>query len=507
VNKNISKKLAKRKEKISKKLNKRGWIEQSAPMLKASNIQYEIDGRLQGIAPGGIGLIHMLAKKSGLLKEIDKELELLKRHLPYHESDHIANMAYNVFAGGTCLQDIELLRNNEARLNALEAKIIPEPTTAGDFLRRFSPEDIVTLLDVKNTIRKKIWEKQPQNFKESAIINIDGAISETTGECKQGMDISYQGMDISYNGKWGYAPLVVSLEKTREPLYIINRSGNAPSHLDSARWVDKALDLLEGSFKKLYVRGDTDFSLTTNFDKWDQRCSFIFGMDARSNLVKQANGLSESDWEVFEKQTQSIKTGPRKRPENVKLQVVKNRKFKRLETACENIAEFEYKPGKCRKPYRMIVLRKTINEYRGERLLFDDIRYFFYITNDWKKSARHLVDFYRKRADHENDIDQLKYSVRAMDNPSDSLNANWAYMVIASLAWDLKAWYGMLMPYRALGLSIIRMEFKRFIHTVINIPCLILRSGRAIKYRIIGYNNRVSSMFKYFDFMKTVWVT
>ena len=218
MNKNISKKLAKRKKKISKILNKRDWDEQPAPMFKASNIQYEIDGRLQGIAPGGIGLIHMLAKKTGLLKEIDKDLELLKRHLPYHESDHVANMAYNILAGGTCLQDIELLRNNEAWLNALGAEVIPDPTTAGDFLRRFSIEDIITLLDIKNTIRKKVWEKQPENFKKEAIINIDGTISETTGECKQGID-------ISYNGKWGYAPLVVSLEKTREPLYIINRSG------------------------------------------------------------------------------------------------------------------------------------------------------------------------------------------------------------------------------------------------------------------------------------------
>ena len=117
-------------------------------------------------------------------------------------------------------------------------------------------------------------------------------------------------MDISYNGKRGYAPLIVSLEKTREPLYIINRSGNAPSHLNSAGWVDKSLDLLEGTFKKLYVRGDTDFSLTSNFDKWDQRCTFVFGMDARSNLIKLAGGLSE--WEIFEKQPQAIKTIPRK---------------------------------------------------------------------------------------------------------------------------------------------------------------------------------------------------
>ena len=196
MKKNMAKKLAKRKQKISKKLKKRNWTEQAAPMFKASNIQYEIDGRLQGVSNGGIGLIHTLAKKTGLLKEIDNQLEILKRHLPYHESDHVANIAYNILASGTCLQDIELLRND-------------------------------------------------------------------------------------------------------------------------------------------------------------------------------------------------------------------------------------------------------------------------------------------------------------MDNPSDSLNANWAYMVIASLAWDLKAWYGMLMPYRALGLSIIRMEFKRFIQTFIKIPCLILKSGSAIKYRIIGYNNRLKSILNH----------
>ncbi len=289
-------------------------------MFKASNIHYEFDGRRQGISHGGIGLIHMIAQKTGLLKEIDDQLELLKRHLPYHESDHVANIAYNILAGGACLQDIELLRNDNAWLNALDAEVIPDPTTAGDFLRRFSQEDIICLMNVKNTIRKKIWKEQPRNFKKEAIINIDGTISETFGKCKQGMD-------ISYNGKWGYAPLVVSLEKTREPLYIINRSGNCPSHLDSAQWVDKALDLVEGAFNKISVRGDTDFSLSKNFDKWDQRCSFIFGMDARKNLKNIADGIPESDWQILEKQPRDIKTRARKRPENVKAQVVIKRRF------------------------------------------------------------------------------------------------------------------------------------------------------------------------------------
>ena len=492
---NISKKLTKRKRKINNRLKKRNWAEQLGPMLSASNLHYEFDGRQQGIAQGGIGLIHLLANKTGLLKQIDDGLELLMRHLPYHESDHIANIAYNLLAGGTCLQDIEQQRNDSAWLDALGAKIIPDPTTAGDFLRRFNRQDIIDLMEIKNRTRQQIWAKQPAGFKKEAVINIDGTITETCGKCKQGMD-------ISYNGIWGYAPLIISLSKTREPLYVVNRSGNAPSHLGSAQWIDRTLDLVSGSFKKLFLRGDTDFSLTSHFDKWDKRCTFIFGMDARKNLIKMAGQVPESEWHLFEKKPGKVKTRNRQRPENVKAQVVKKRKFKNLKTVREHIAEFEYTPGKCRKPYRMIVLRKTINVLKGERLLFDDIRYFFYITNDARKTMEQLVQFYRNRADHENDIEQLKTGVNALKNPSDSLLSNWAYMVIASLAWDLKAWYGLLIPYRALGNQIIRMEFKRFIHQFMRIPCVIIKTGRAIKYRFIGYNDQLKHMFSFFDCMK-----
>ena len=495
MNKNISKNLAKRKKKISKRTKKRNWTEQLQPMMKASNIHYEIDGRHQGISHGGIGLIHLLAKKTGLLKSIDNELELLKRHLPYHESDHVVKMAYNLLAGGTCLQDIELLRNDSAWLDALGARIIPDPTTAGDFLRRFNEQDVMDLMEIKNTIRRKIWEKQSNNFKKEAVINIDGTISETYGKCKQGMD-------ISYNGIWGYAPLIISLAKTREPLYMVNRPGNAPSHLDCAQWLDKTLDLVSDSFEKVFIRGDTDFSLTGNFDKWDNRCTFLFGMDARQNLVKRAGQIPESEWQLFEKKTRKIKTESRKRPENVKAQMVKKRKFKSLQTECEHVAQFDYKPGKCEKSYRMIVLKKTIKVVKGECRLFDDVRYFFYITNDTNKSIKELVEFYRKRADHENDIEQMKNGISTLNNPSDSLVSNWAYMVIASLAWDLKAWYGQMLPYRVLGNKVLRMEFKRFVHNFIRIPCLIIRSGRKIRYRFIGYNDQLKHIFNLFSRMK-----
>jgi hypothetical protein len=497
VNSTIDKKLARRKRKITKRTARRNWSDRLHPMLASGNIHYDVDGRRQATAYGGIGSIHQVAIGTGLVDEIDRRLHLLKRHLPYHESDHVLNLAFNHLAGGTCLQDIDLLRNDEAWLNALGAGIIPDPTTAGDFLRRFDQQAILELMEAKNNVRQNIWRSQPASFLAQAIINVDGTICPTCGQCKQGMD-------ISYDGQWGYHPLIVSLANTREPLYIVNRPGNAPSHLQSAQWIDRSLDLVGRCFKDVQLRGDTDFSLTANFDRWDERCTFIFGMDAHKNLVKMAAEVAEAQWEPLEKSPgYRVKTHPRRRPENVKAQVVRRRQFKKVRTEREHVVHLTYQPGKCHKSYRLIILRKTLKVVRGEMDLFDEVRYFFYITNDWKRSTAEMVAFYRDRSDHENDIEQLKSGVRALVPASDTLVSNWALMVAVSLAWDLKAWCGLLMPYRQLGLSILRMEFKRFIRQFVHIPCLIIRTGRRLCYRLLGYNDQVKHVIKLCAKMRT----
>ena len=197
-----------------------------------------------------------------------------------------------------------------------------------------------------------------------------------------------------------------------------------------------------------------------------------------------------------------ISDNPRRKTDNIKREVVINREYKRIETVAEDIAEISYQPGKCEKPYRLIILRKTQDVLKGTRYLFDEFRYFFYITNDWRRSSEELIRFYRKRSDHENDIDQLKNGVKALSPISDTLVSNWALMTIASMAWDLKAWFGLLLPYRPLGLSIVRMEFKRFLNTFVRIPCLIIRTGRRLCYRIVGYNDKLQHVIKFNHMIK-----
>jgi len=493
VKKKYHKTIEKNRQSLKKRLKRKNYWNQPEPMIKDLNIEYQVAERTRAIGYGGIGAIHKLVCKVGLDRAINESLNLLKAHLPYHESDHVLNIAYNVMSGGTCLEDIERLRHDESYLNGLGAERIPDPTTAGDFLRRFGPEDLLSLQEAINEIRKKVWAKKEKSFLAEGIIDVDGTIAGTTGECKGGMDMSYKGI-------WGYAPLLVTLANTKEVLYLVNRPGNKTSADGAAEWIDRAIELVAGEFAKVWVRGDTDFSQTKNFDRWDERINFVFGYDSKPDLVEIANGLPEKAWKRLKRPARyEVKTEERERPENVKERVVKEREYKNIRLKSEDVAEFTYQPGACTKEYRMVVVRKNLSVEKGEVRLFDEVRYFFYITNDWEKTKEEIVFFANDRCNQENVIGQLKSGVGAMRMPSSDLNSNWAYMVTASLAWNLKAWYGLLTTDKAKGEAIVQMEFKRFLLSFVQIPCQIVKTGRRIVYRILAYSAEIKTFLKTFE--------
>ena len=458
-------------------------------MLKASNIHYEMSERVGAINCGGIGAIHLMVQRTGLVEDLDKELHLLKVHLPYHESDHVLNVAYNLLAGGQRLGDIELRRQDEGFMNGLGAERIPDPTTEGDFTRRFSPEDITVLQECINRARLAVWKVQPEGFLKEAFVDVDGTIAGTYGECKQGMDISYKGI-------WGYAPLVVSLANTKEVLFVVNRPGNAPSQSGSVEWIDRAVALVKQVAGSVTIRGDTDFSHTQQLDRWDgEGTQFILGIDAHPKLVGLAEALGTLAWKPFEREPKyEILTEPRPKAFRYKEQVVVEREFDNKKLVGEALAEIEYRPHQCRKTYRVIILRKNISVQKGERALFDEVRYFFYITNRKDKPEK-IVGLANGRCDQENVIEQLKNGVNAMRMPVDNLVSNWAYMVMAALAWNLKAWYGLLVPNRERGSELVKMEFRRFLHTILLLPCQIVRTARKVIYRILGYNHWLPDFF------------
>jgi hypothetical protein len=489
VNRTYRKILRNRKQRIERRLRPKSWPEQPRPMLKASNIHYEMGERTAAMNCGGIGAIHLMVQRLGLVEDIDQNLQLLKVHLPYHESDHVLNLTYNLITGGQRMEDIELHRQDEVFLNGLGAERIPDPTTAGDFTRRFEVDDIVALEECINRARLAVWKVQPEGFLQEAFVDVDATVARTYGECKEGMDISYKGI-------WGYAPLIVSLANTKEVLYLVNRPGSSTSHTGSVEWIDRAVDLVSQVAGSVTIRGDTDFTHTEQLDRWhDAGHKFILGMDAHPKVVRLAEALEKQAWTPLERLAKyDILTEPRPKAFRYKEQVVVERQFKNKKLMGEDLAELEYQPLKCGRKYRLIILRKNISVQQGEKALFDEVRYFFYITNRQDKAEK-IVALANGRCDQENVIEQLKNGVNAMRMPVNDLVSNWAYMAMAALAWNLKAWYGLLMPNRERGLELVRMEFRRFLNAIILLPCQIVRTARRVIYRILSYNSWLTDFF------------
>jgi hypothetical protein len=487
--------LNQRKENLTKRLERKQWPEQEKPLMRAQNIHYEMAEKVRAIECGGIGAFHLLACNSGLVEALNDRVHLLKRHLPYHESDHVLNIAYNTLTGGTCLEDIELRRNDETFMDGLGAERIPDPTTAGDFTRRFSAGDVVELMEAINSIRPKLWKKRlPRRERKEAILDIDGTHARTWGECKEGIGLSYE-------GEWGYHPLLISLANTSEPLYLVNRSGNCVSHDGAVPWIDRAIALVRSSFKRVCLRGDTDFALTGHFDRWSEEgVGFAFGVDAMPNLIKIAEGLEDKRWKVLRRREKRSLSGQRRqRPRRFKEEIVVERGYRNLRLQREHVAEFSYRPTKCKRSYRMIVLRKTLSVEEGQMRLWDEVRYFFYITNRTDLSTAEVVWFCNERCNQENLIEQLKNGLKALRMPVDNLVSNWSYMLMAALAWTLKAWFALLVRRREHRDQLLAMEFRSFLHGLIRIPVQIITGGRRIIYRILGYTQWTPTFLATFD--------
>ena len=492
MNAKVRRRLRNCKRRIRHRLRPKQWPEQHRRLFRDRNIHYELGDKTQGLHAGGLGALQLLVQRLGLADAIDRNLHLLKRHLPYFESDHVLNLAYNLLAGGRCLQDLELLRGNETYLDVLGTPRIPDPTTAGDFLRRFRAADIDALQRALNDTRVQVWQRQPAAFREHAVIDADGTLVGTTGACKQGMDLSYKGL-------WGYHPLLVSLANTQEPLFVVNRPASRPSYEGAADYLDRAADLCRrAGFRKVSFRGDTDFTQAAHLDRWDAAgIRFVFGLDAQPNLVALAQQLPERVWQELPRPARyEVATAPRQRPADVKQEVVVRKGYADLRLVGEQVAEFNYRPGACRQDYLVVVLRKRlVLEKRGQEV-GEETRYFFYITNEWAWERPAVVSFANGRGNQENLIEQTKNGVRALHAPVNTLEANGAYMVIAALAWSLKAWLALVQPRSADRQGLLRMEFKKFLQEVVLLPCQVVRAGRRLLYRLLQWNPWVEVLFR-----------
>ena len=163
----------------------------------------------------------------------------------------------------------------------------------------------------------------------------------------------------------------------------------------------------------------------------------------------------------------------------------------------------------------MIIVRKNISREKGERRLFDEIRYFFYLTNDYVSTPEQIVCGAKyganHRCDQENLLAQLHGGCHALHAPVDNLESNWAYMVMTALAWNLKAWAALSLPetpgrwrtkYRAEKLWLMGLEFKTFINALVAIPCQLIRQARGLIFRVLAYHPHQATFFRLVDALR-----
>lgn len=500
MNTRLRQQLLRRKRRLEGRIDKSTGFGESR--IRCGKVRYELAEKQQAVACGGLGLILRMAKQLKLREHLNRAAPVFRLYAPYDETDHILNIALNLLSGGTCLDHLEYRRTDEAYLDALGSQRIPDPTTAGDFCRRFGSHQILQVMQAINKVRQSVWRQQPDSFFEQATIEADGSMVETRGEKKQGLGINHK-------GAWGYHPLIISLAETQEVLYLQNRSGNRPSHENAAFFLDLAIDQCrKAGFRKIVLRGDTDFSQTEHLDGWhDQGVKFVFGYDATPNLKERADSLDKSQWKALHREP-SAASHPRARRENFKEQIVVANEYKNLVLVKESYAEFDYQPTRCSRSFRMIVVRKEIQCSRGQQRLFDDdqVRYFFYITNETEEalSAREVIRGANQRCAQENTISQLK-ACHCLTAPLNDLNSNWAYMVFASLAWTLKQWSGMLIRVKGnpsqrakpsqLRNRVLRMEFATWLNSLMLIPAQVIRSARQTTFRILSYRPTLDCLF------------
>ena len=499
----IRNRLQSRQRRVARRIDKANWNGQS-PMLITPAVQLELADRTQAVSAGGMGTVQQLVRQLGVADSINRQCPIFRFHLPYSEADHVLNIAFNLLAGGSCLEHLELRRNDEAYLDALAAQRIPDPTTAGDFCRRFSKLDVFALQEAFHEPRLKAWRQQPDAFFDQAVIEADGTMVETCGDKKQGIGMNYK-------GQWGYHPLVVTLANTREVLYLANRPGNRPSHENAAVYFDRSIALCRrAGFRRVLLRGDTDFSQTTQLDRWDtDGVEFVFGMDAMPNLVELAENLSDSAWQELKRKSKTPHQTqqPRAKRPNFKEQFVIEKEYKNKRLEKEFVAEFDYQPVACDRKYRMVVLKKEVSVSKGQLKLFDESPYFFYVTNLPKKAspARAIVRQSNDRCDQENIIAQLK-DMGALSAPLHDLVSNEAYMVMTTLAWNLKSWLGLSIAETGPPVAkekrqadkhrVIRMDFRTFCQSLIQIPTQIVNSGRRLIYRLLTWTPSVETLFR-----------
>ena len=451
----------------------------SGPVLRHPKLHVS-EERGEATAYGGLSLAATLVRSLGVQRALNEALSLLQSHRPFTESDHVLTHVYNLFVGGTCLEDIGHLQASEPIRRMLGAVRIPDPTTAGDFLRRFDEQSLGALDGAIDAGQEAVWRRRYGRKKaDRAIVDLDSHVHPVYGDQKQGADFSYK-------GPLAYHPLVISLAETQECLRLINRPGNTPSAEGAEKHLDELFPMLLRRFRHVVVRGDSAFCNQKVFDTCEShgQC-FAVVSPTQQNFEALADALPESAWKPYRGPGERAHRTPplaqrRKRRPNLRRRLARQRGKYDLRLERQWVAEIPYRPQRSQTTYRLVIRRQRIEEHHQGQL-FELWRYRYVMTNlPPSTSTREAVDLTYQRCDQENVIEQLQHGISGMRMPTGGLISNAAYLTCARLAHNLKAWLAQL----ALPRETMRWEWKRFRHAFVYVAARVLRQSRQIHVRL-----------------------
>ncbi len=425
---------------------------------------------------GGLSLAASLVRSLGIAKDLNRDLSLLSAHRPFHESDHVLTHVYNLYAGGTCIEDIADLQTSEPVRRILGANRVPDPTTAGDFLRRFDAGSLRSLDRVIDQAQEKVWKRRYGKGKaERAIVDLDSCVRPVYGDQKEGTDFTYK-------GSFGYHPLVISLAGTLECLRLVNRSGNEASAAGSEDHLRELFPMLGRHFKQVIVRGDSAFAKQAIFDACEESGhSFAIVSSQQQNFASLFEALPGEAWKPYRQREKNEVPARkrRKRGRNRRQERARARNKRDLQLKKQWIAEIPYRPERSDRTYRLIARYQEIEEHEQGHL-FMLTRFRFILSNlPSSVSAEKVMDLTYQRCDQENLIEQLQSGVTALRMPTGGMFSNAAFMTCARLAHNLKPWLAQL----ALPQETMRWEWKRFRRAFVYCAARVVHTARQTHVR------------------------
>jgi hypothetical protein len=439
------------------------------------------EDRRANVTPfGGLSLVVEFFRRFRVAQRIDAQVKVLKVHNPFYESDHVLAQACSLFVGGTCLEDVAILQHDEAAKRLLGACRLPDPTTAGDFLRRFdrneAPEALRQLRTSVDEVQDAVWRKLSRKKRKLATVDLDGKVKEFYATQKEGAD-------FSHNGKWSYHPLMASLAQTGECLAVRNRPGNFRSSEGAADLLEELLPRIEPRFRTILVRGDSDFDRADVRRVVEEHGAF-FAFVARETGPRPtiAANIDECGWLPFSnpKRRPRPPVPPRKKKRNRRRRTARRRGYKELRQTRQWMTEVPCTPKGSDTPCRLIIRRQLIEERKGQQLLFSTYRFHYVLTNlpdDFAPSD--VIDITYQRCDQENLIEQMGSGLAMWRMPVAEFDGNCAWLEIARLAWNLSKWIALL----SLDREVIHWEWKRFRLAFVYLAVEVVRQARRTTIR------------------------